>query len=89
MANTETRPASCETLAAILESGLRHVAKIRAANVWEDGVLVVPFVCYGCEESRDDLALMTGDGLPLCIRCLGFQPTSAIVNGIGAGHGKN
>ena len=44
----------------------------------EDGILPMPFTCYGCEEPRTDLAMMTGDGLPMCVKCLGFDPAEVM-----------
>jgi hypothetical protein len=46
-----------------------------------EGIMPMPFLCWGCDERRMDLSMMTGDGLPLCVRCLGFVPTEEIVNG--------
>jgi hypothetical protein len=54
---------------AIYQAGLVRIERIRRKNRWDDGVLVVPFQCYGCDEQRIDLFMMTGDGLPLCRRC--------------------
>lgn len=54
---------------AIYQAGLARIERIRAANSWEDGVLVMPFTCYGCEEHRTDFFLRTGDGLPMCRKC--------------------
>ena len=54
---------------AIYQAGLRYIERVRAANRWEDGVLVMPCTCYGCAELRTDFFMMTGDGLPMCQKC--------------------
>lgn len=57
---------------AIYEAGCAHIEKIRSSNRWEDGALQLPFRCYGGHEDlRYDLAMMTGDGLPMCQGCFG------------------
>ena len=53
----------------IYQAGLVYIDRIRSLNRWEDGILVLPFQCYGCDEQRTDLFMMTGDGLPMCRRC--------------------
>lgn len=58
-------------LARILEATAAKVERVRNANTWHGVILVMPFVCYSCEEDRTQLALMTGDGLPLCCQCFG------------------
>lgn len=64
---------------------LIHIEKIRSLNKWDsNGILEAPFVCYGCANPRTDLFMMTGDGLPLCLKCFeemagplnGFDPSS-------------
>lgn len=58
----------------VYEAGCVRIDRLRAANYDADGVLAIPFRCYGCDEWRADLAMLTGEKLPLCVRCLGFHP---------------
>jgi hypothetical protein len=56
---------------AIYERGQRRIDEMKR-NISEemrDGMLPIPFRCYGCDEMREDFCLMTGDGLPLCAAC--------------------
>ncbi len=58
-----------------------HVKRIYAARceridelrkqIDEDGCVPIPFRCYGCDETRMDFGMQTGDGVPLCLYCLG------------------
>lgn len=39
-----------------------------------DGIVVLPFQCYSCDQWKENFALMTGDGLPMCTDCIsGFE----------------
>jgi hypothetical protein len=61
------------------QSGLQYIEKIRAANKWEDGILVMPFTCYGCAKPRTDFCMTTGDGLPMCVEC--FDKMASTISG--------
>ena len=39
-----------------------------------DRICPIPFRCWLCDEMRSDFAMLNGDGVPLCIKCLGFDP---------------
>jgi len=36
----------------------------------DDGIVTLPFRCYGCDRERDDFGMTTGDGVPICKDCL-------------------
>lgn len=55
---------------ALYEAGQALIDRMRAELVRDEhGCIALPFRCYGCDQSRFDLAMMTGDGLPLCCGC--------------------
>lgn len=58
--------------------GCKRIDRCRE-QLQPDGIVPIPFRCVSCEEQRDDLAMMTGDGLPLCVKCLGFVPDESMV----------
>lgn len=35
------------------------------------GIVSIPFVCYGCDKTKSDFALVNGDGCPMCEECVG------------------
>lgn len=59
----------------IMAATKAKVERVRAANRWDEGALVIPFVCYSCEKQKCDFCLVTGDGLPLCCECFGDEFT--------------
>ncbi len=67
----------------IYQAGLVQIAETKALNRWEDGVLVMPFVCHWCRCRRTTFALMLGDGVPICGECLGFNPAEAFQEKVG------
>ncbi len=54
----------------IYEAGCRRIDELRK-QMEPDGVCPIPFRCYGCDGVRDDFALLTGDGCPMCEGCVG------------------
>ena len=62
----------------IYQNGLKHIDNIRSQNRWEDGILIMPFVCYICSQKRHDFFMMTGDGLPICEKC--FNNMAGVVD---------
>lgn len=55
---------------AIYVAGQARIDRMRAELKRDaDGCLVLPFRCYGCDEWKANLCMMTGDGLPLCTDC--------------------
>lgn len=64
----------------MIDKELVRIEQMRA-ELPEKGMIPLPFRCWGCDRQRFDLALVTGDGLPMCVECLGFQPTEEIVYG--------
>ncbi len=52
----------------------KRIAEMQA-EIGPDRIIPIPFRCYLCDRrDRTDLAMVSGDGLPLCIECLGFDP---------------
>lgn len=57
---------------AIYVSGQEYINGLKAQCKYdEDGVLILPAPCYGCAKLVTDIAMITGDGLPLCTECFG------------------
>lgn len=57
---------------ALYEAGQARIDRMRAELVRDIyGCIALPFRCYGCDQLRFELAMMTGDGLPLCCICFG------------------
>lgn len=54
----------------IYEAGCVRVDKARE-QIGPDGTVPIPFTCYGCDKPRDDFAMLTGDGVPICLVCMG------------------
>lgn len=54
-------------------AGCERIDELRK-QVDADGYVPLPFRCYGCDASRTDFAVVTGDGVPMCVGCLGFVP---------------
>jgi hypothetical protein len=50
------------------ERQLARIEQMRA-ELPADGMIEIPFRCYGCDRQRYDFGLLTGDGLPLCAEC--------------------
>lgn len=68
----------------IYEADARRIAEMKAEIVAETGdlsIIPMPFRCYGCDRRKFDLAMIIGDGLPMCVECLGFKPTPEMING--------
>lgn len=64
-------PISPEEFARITAAVGERVVRMQAElKIDADGTLVLPFRCYGCDRERYDFALMTGDGLPMCVACI-------------------
>lgn len=40
-------------------------------QVDSNGICAIPFVCYNCDKSKSDFALINGDGCPMCEECVG------------------
>lgn len=57
----------------IYRKGCEKIDRLRQ-QLDEDGTIPMPFICYLCEDKRMDYAMTNGDGLPMCVKCLGFNP---------------
>lgn len=55
---------------AVYAAGCARIDELRK-QVDDDGVVPLPFRCYSCDGSRDDFGLLTGDGVPICMKCIG------------------
>ena len=54
----------------IYVAGLARINRMKAELRFDDaGCLLLPFRCYGCDQMKTNLCMMTGDGLPLCTDC--------------------
>jgi len=47
-----------------------RIDKMRAV-LSADGMITLPFHCWGCDKMRWDFFMVTGDGLPMCKECFG------------------
>lgn len=55
---------------AIYVAGQKYIDELKAQCRYdEDGILILPAPCYGCTKPVTDIAMITGDGLPLCNEC--------------------
>lgn len=53
----------------IYYQGCERIDELRK-QIGEDGVITIPFRCYGCDQQKSKLSLITGDGLPMCTDCV-------------------
>lgn len=63
-------PYSEEYLARLYAKCKQEVDECLAANEIVDGILTLPFQCYLCLERRMDFSFFSGDGCPICHKCV-------------------
>ncbi len=51
-------------------AGTKRIDKSREQLDPETGAIPIPFICYGCELEKIKIALINGDGLPMCTDCI-------------------
>ncbi len=53
----------------IYATGCVRIDKLRR-QIGEDGIIPLPFRCYGCDKMSMMFSMLTGDGLPMCTSCV-------------------
>lgn len=66
-------------LDAMIAKGQKRINEM-LAELPADGIITLPFRCYGCDRQRYDFCLMTGDGLPMCRAC--FEGCVEAIGGV-------